>query len=237
MSESEEELKSLLMKLKERERAGLEVNIQKANIMASGLITSWQIDGETMETVTSFIFLGSKITSDSDYRHEIKRYFLFGRKDMTNLDNILKSRNITLPIKVYIVKAMVFLVVMYRCGSWTIKVAECRKNWYFWTVMLEKTLESPLDCSEIKPVHPKGNQSWIFIGSTDAEAEAPVVWPPDVRSQLIGKDPDAGKERRQEETGMPEHEMVWWHYWLSGHEFGQAPRDGEGQGNLACCSP
>ena len=115
MAESKEELKSLLMKLKEEhEKAGLEVNIQKGNIMASGLITSWQIDGET---VTSFIFLGSKITSDSDYRHEIKRCFLFGRKDMTNLDNILKNRNITLPIKVYIVKAMVFLVVMYGCGS------------------------------------------------------------------------------------------------------------------------
>ena len=109
------------------------------------------------------------------------------------------------------------------------------KNWCFWTIVLEKTLESPLDCKEIKPVHPKRNQPWMFIGRTDAEA--PILWPPDAKSQLIGKDPDAGKDWRQEEKGTTEDEMVGWHYWLNGHEFEQAPGVGEGQGSLAYCSP
>ena len=108
------------------------------------------------------------------------------------------------------------------------------KNWCFQTVVLEKTLESPLDCKEIKPVNPKGNQPWIFIGRTDAEAAAPILWPLDAKSQLIGKDPDVGKDWRQEEK---ENEMVGWHHWLNGHEFDQAPGDGEGQRGLACCSP
>ena len=126
MAESEEELKSLLMKVKEEsEKAGLKLNIQKTKIMASGPITSWQIDGETMETVTVFIFLGSKITADGDCNHEIKRPLFLGRKAMTNLDSILKNRDITLPTKVHLVKAMVFPVVMYGYESWTIKKAEC----------------------------------------------------------------------------------------------------------------
>ena len=125
MAESEEELKSLLMKAKEEsEKVGLKLNIENTKIMASGPITSWQIDGETMETVRDFIFLGSKITADGDCSHEIKRYLLLGRKVMTNLDSILKSRDITLPAKVHLVKAMVFPVVMYGCESWTIKKAE-----------------------------------------------------------------------------------------------------------------
>ena len=125
MAESEEELKSLLMKMKEgSEKAGLKLNIQKTKIMASGTITSRQIDGETVETVTDFIFLGSKITADGDCSHEMKRCLLLGRKVMTNLDSILKSRDITLPTKVHLVKAMVFQVVMYGCESWTIKKAE-----------------------------------------------------------------------------------------------------------------
>ena len=125
MAESEE-LKSLLMKVKnESEKAGLKLNIQKTKIMASGPITSWQIDGETVETVTDFILLGSKITADGDYSHEIKRHLFIGRKAMTNPDSILKSRDITLPTKVHRVKAMVFPVVMYGCESWTIKTAEC----------------------------------------------------------------------------------------------------------------
>jgi len=111
------------------------------------------------------------------------------------------------------------------------------KNWCFWTVVLEKTLESPLDCKEIQPVHPKGNQSWIFIGRTDAEAEAPILWPPDVKNSLIWKDPDSGKDWKQEEKGVIEDEMVGWHHWLNRHEFEQALGDGEGQGSLACCSP
>ena len=125
MAESEEELKSLLIKLREEsKKAGLKLSIEKAKIMASGPITSWQIDGETMETVTGFIFLGSKITADGDCSHEIKRHSLLGRKAMTNLDGILKSREITLPIKVHIVKTMISPVVMYGCESWTIKKAE-----------------------------------------------------------------------------------------------------------------
>ena len=126
MAESEEELKSLLMKVKEEsEKVGLKPNIQKTKIMASGPITSWQINGETVETVTNFIFLGSKITADGDCSHEIKRCLLLGRKVMTNLDSILKSRDISLPTKVHLAKAMVFPVVMYGCESWTIKKAEC----------------------------------------------------------------------------------------------------------------
>ena len=125
MAESEEELKSLLMKVKESEKVGLKFNIQKTKIMASGPITSWQIDGETVETVADFILGDSKITADGDCSHEIKRHLLLGRKVMTNLDSILKSRSITLPTKVHLVKAMVFLVVMYGCESWTIKKADC----------------------------------------------------------------------------------------------------------------
>ena len=126
MAESEEELKSLLMKVKEKsEKVGLKLNIQKMKILASGPFTSWQIDGETMETVRDFLFLGSKITADGDCSHEIKRHLLLGRKAMTNLDSILKSRDITLPTKVHLIKAMIFTVVMYGCESWSIKKAEC----------------------------------------------------------------------------------------------------------------
>ena len=130
-----------------------------------------------METVTDFLFLGSKITADGDCSHEIKRQLLLGRKTMTNLDSILKSRVITLPTKVCLVKAMVSPVVMYGCESWTVKESWAQNNWCFWTVVLEKTLESPLDCKEIQPVNPKGNQSWIFIGRTDAKADTPILWP------------------------------------------------------------
>ena len=111
------------------------------------------------------------------------------------------------------------------------------KNWCFWTVVLDKTLEIPLDCREIKPVSPKGNQSWIFIGRTDAEAEAPVLWPPDVKNWLLGKGPDAGKDWRQEEKGTTEDEMFGWHHWLNGHDFEQALEVGDGQGSLVCYSP
>ena len=150
--------------------------------MASGPITSWQINGETVETVSDFILLGSKITADGDCSHEIKRCLLLGRKVMTNLDSILKSRDIILPIKVRLVKAMVFPVVMYGCESWTIKKAERRTIDAVEPVVLEKTLESPLDCKELQPVNPKGDQSWVFIGRTDGEAETPILWPPDSKS-------------------------------------------------------
>ena len=160
---------------------------------------------------------------------------LLGRKAMTNLDSILKSRDITWLTKVRLVKAMVFWVVMYGCESWTIK--KVRKNWWFWTEVLEKSLESPLGCREIKPVNPKGNQSWIFIGRTDAEAETPKLWAPDTKSRLIGKDPDAEKDWRQEGKGTTEDEMVGWHHCLNGHEFEQAPGVSDGHGSLVCCSP
>ena len=111
------------------------------------------------------------------------------------------------------------------------------KNWCFWTVVLEKTLESPLDCKEIQPVNPEGNQSWIFIGRTDAEAETPILWPPDAKNRLTGKDPDAGKDWKREEKGMTEDEMVGWHHWFDGHEFEQALGVGDVQGSLVCCSP
>ena len=136
---------------------------------------------------------------------------------MTKLDSILKSRDITLPTKVRLVKAMVFPVVVYGCENWT-EENWVPKNWCFWTVVLEKTLESPLDCKEIQPVHPKGDKSWVFIGRTDAEAETPILWPPDVKSWLIGKDPDAGKNWGQEK-GTTEDEMAGWYHQLNGHEF------------------
>ena len=209
MAESEEELKSLLMKVKEEsKKVGLKLNIQKTKIMASGPNTSWQIDGETVETVSDFIFWGSKTTADGDCSHEIKRRLLLGRKVVTNLDSILKSRDITLPTKIHLVKTMVFPVVMYGCESWTVKKAEHQRIDAFWSVVLEKTLESPLDCKEIRPVYPKGNQSWMFIGRTDAEAETPIFWPPDAKSWLTWKDPDAGKDWGWEEQETTEDEMV-----------------------------
>ena len=155
--------------------------------MASGPITSWQIDAETMETVTDFIFLGSKITADGDSSHQIKRHLLLGRKVMTNLDSILKNRDITLLTKFCIVKAML-VKWMWKLDH---KEGWVPKNWCIWIVMLEK---SPLYSKKIKPVSPKGNQFWIFIGRTDAEGEVPVLWPPNMKSWLVGKDSDAGKD-------------------------------------------
>ena len=165
-------------------------------------------------------FFGSKITADDDCSHEIKRRLLLGRKVMTNVDSILKSRDITLPTKVCLVKAMVFPVVIH-VWMWELDCEEswALKNWCFWTVVLEKTLESPLDCKEIHPVHSKGDQSWVFIGRTDAKAESPVLWPPHAKSWLTGKDSDAGREWGQEEKGTTEDEMAGWHHRLNGHEF------------------
>ena len=180
-------------------------------------------------------FLGevgsSQITADGDCSHEIKRHF------MTNLNSILKSRGITLPTKVHLVKAMVFSCSHIWMWELDYKESWAPKNWCFWIEVLEKTLESPWDCKEIKPVNPKGNQSWIFTGRTDAEAEIPILGPPDVKSQLIWKDLDAGKDGGQEEKGATEDEMIGWHYIHNGHEFEQTPGDSEGHGSLACCSP
>ena len=155
-------------------------------------LAEYVLNPEIFFVSTDLIFGGSKITADGNYSHEIKRRLLLGRKIMTNLDSILKSRDITLPTKVRLVKAMVFPVVMYG-HVWELDGEEswAPKNWCFWTVVLEKTLESPLDCKEIQPVHPKGDQSWVFLGRTDAETETPVLWPPDVKSWLIG-----GRRRR-----------------------------------------
>ena len=159
------------------------------------------------------------MTVDGDCSHKIKRHLLLGRKTMTNLrQHIKKQRH-------YFAKkgpssqssgfssSHVWMWELDHKESWALK------NWCFWTVALEKTLESPLDCKEIQPVHPKGNQSWIFIGRTDTEAETPILWPPDVKSWLIWKDPDAGKDWRREEKGITEDEMVGWHHWFYGHEF------------------
>ena len=146
--------------------------------MVSGPITSWQIDGETVESVSDFIFWGSKITADGDCSHEIKRRLLLGRKVMTNLDSIFKSQDITLPTKVRLVKAMFFPVVVYGGENWTVKKSECRRIDVFALCMLEKSLESPLDCKEIQPIHSEGDQPWDFFGRNDAKAETPVLWPP-----------------------------------------------------------
>ena len=147
---------------------------------------------------------------------------------MTNLDSILKTRDITLPTKVHLVKAMVFPVVIYGCESWTIKKLNTKE-------LMLLNCDVGEDSKEIKPVNPKGNQFRKFIGRTDAEA--PILWPPDVKNWLTGKDPDAKKDWRQEEKGTTENEMVGWHHWLYRHEFKQAPGVGDGQGNLVCCNP
>ena len=172
MAESEEELKSLLMKVKEEsEKVGLKLNIQKTKIMASGPITSWQIDGETVETVADFILGGSKITTDGDcsmklkdtYSLEEKLWHYFVNKGPSSQGYSFSSGH-------------VWMWELDYKESWV------PKNWCFWTVVLEKTLESPLDCKEIQPVHPKGDKSWVFIGRTDVEAETPILWPPDAKS-------------------------------------------------------
>ena len=193
--------------------------------MASGPITIWPRDGETMETKGDFVFflLGGLQNhwgwwlQPWQYLKNKKQKTCSLEKNLANLDSMLKSRDITLATKVSLVKALVSPVVMYGC--WTIKKAWALKNWCYWIVVLEKTLESPLDSKEIQLVHPKGNQSWIFIGGTEAEAETPILWLPDVKNWLIWKDPDAGKDWRWEEKGTTEVEMVGLCHWLNGHEF------------------
>ena len=229
MAESEEELKSLLMKVKEQsEKVGLKLNIQKSKIMASSPIISWQIYGETMETVTDFVLGGAPkslqmVTAalklkdacsleksyDHPRQHIKKQRHYFANKCPSSQSYDFSSSHASL---------------------WELNYKEswAPKNWCFWSVLLEKTLESPLDCKEIQSVYPKRNQPWMFIGRIDAEAETPIFWPPDVKNWLIWKDPDAGKEWRQEAKGMTEDEMVGWHHRLDGHEFEQAPGVGDG---------
>ena len=191
------------MKVKEEsEKVGLKLNIQKTKIMASGTIISkasrWGNSGSSVR----FNFLGSKITADSDCSHKIKRHLLLGRKVMTNLDSILKSRDINLPTEVRLVKTMVFSNGHMWMWDLDYKESWALKNWCVWIVVLEKTLESPLDCKEIQPVHPKGDQFWVFIGSTNVEAETPILWPPHAKSWLIWKDLDAGERLRAGGEGM-----------------------------------
>jgi len=215
-------------------KVGLKLNIQKTKIMASGPITSWEIDGETVETVSDFIFLGSKITADGDCSHEIKRHLLLGRKVMTNPDSILKSRDITLPTKVHLVKAMVFPVVMYGCESWTVKKAERQRIDAFelwcwrrllripWTVW--RSNQSILE--EISP--------GISLGGMMLKLKLQYFGYL-MRRVDSGKDSDAGGNWGQEEKGTTEDEMAGWHHWLDGRESDWTPGVGDGQGGLACC--
>ena len=188
--------------------------------MASSPITAWQIErGEKVEVVAGFLFLGSKITADGDCSHEIRRQLLLGRKAMTNLDSILRSRDTTLPTKVHIVRAMVFPV--FHVWFWELDCKEGRtpKNWCLQTVVLEKTLGSSLASKEMKSVNLKGNQPWILTGRTDAEA--PLVWSSDANSRFMAS----------------EDEMTGWLHWWNGHELGQASGDGDRQSGMVCCSP
>ena len=234
--EENKELKSLLMKVKEKSRKSWlktqhwkneDHGIWSHHFMAN----RWGNNGNS----DRLYFGGLQNHCRWWLQHEIKTRLLLGSKAMTNLDSILKSRDIIcwLVVKAMFSVSSVWMWKLDHKESWALK------NWWcFWTVVLEKTLESPLDCKEIKPVNPKGDQSWIFIGSIGvwADAQTPILWPPDAKNWLTGKDPDAGKDWRQEK-GMTEDEMVGWHHRLDGHEFEQAQGVGDGQVSLACCSP
>ena len=209
LAESKEEIKSLLMKVKEEsEKGGLKLNIQKTKIMASSPITSWQIDGETMETVRDFIFLGSKIIADGDCSHEIKRCLLPGRKAITNLDSILRSRDITLPTKVHTVKALVFPVFMYGCESWTIKKAESRRIDAFELWCWRRLLRVPWTArrsnqSILKEINPEYSLDGLML---KLQYFGHLMR----RAYLLEKDPDAGKDCQQEEKGTAKDEMAGW---------------------------
>ena len=208
------------MKVKvESEKVGLKLNIQKTKIMASGPTTSWEIDGETVETVSDFIFLDSKITADGDCSHEIKRCLLLGRKVMTNLDSIFKSRDITWPTKVHLVKAMVFTVVMYGCESWTVKKAESQRIHAFELWCWRRFLRVPWTAR-------RSNQSILKEISLGCSLEEPIL---KLKLQYFGylmqridsgKDPDSGRDWGQEEKGTTEDEVAGWHHQLNGYEFG-----------------
>ena len=190
-----------------------------------------------MQTVRNFVFLGFKNTANGDCSHEIKRHwnksvFLLGRKAMTNLDSILKKQRHYFANKGRYSQSYGFSSSHIWMWELDHKESWVLKNWCFWTVVLEKILESPFICKEIKLVNPKGNQSRIFIGRTDAEAETPILWPPDAKNWLIWKDPDAGKDWRQEEKRTTEDKMVGWHHQLNGHKFEQVLGVGDGQGSL-----
>ena len=189
--------------------------------------------GKQWKQCQTLFWGGSKITADGDYNHEIKRRLLLERKVMTNLDSIFKSRHY------FANKGLSSQGYSFSSGHVWIWELDCEeswalKNWCFWTVVLEKTLESPLDCKEIQLVHPKGNQSWDFFGRTDAKAETPILWPPHTKNWLTGKDSDAGRDWGQEEKETTEDEMAGWHHRLDGREFECTPGVGDRQGGLAC---
>ena len=204
---------SFLMKVKEEnEKVGLKLNIQKTKIVASGPITSREIDGETVETVSDFIFLGSKITADGDSSHEIKRRLLLGRKVMTNPDSIFKSRDITLPTKVRLVEAMVFPVVMYGCKSWTVKKAECQRIDAFELWCWRRLLRVPWTARRSNQNILKEISPGISLEGMMLKLKLPILCPPHMKSWLIGKDPAAGRDCRQEEKGTTEDEMAGWRH-------------------------
>ena len=216
------------------ENVGLRLNIQKTKIMASGPITSWQIDGETVETMADSIFLGSKIIVDGDCSHEIKTLTPWKKSNDHPRQNIKKQRH-------YFANkgpsSQGYGFSSSHVWMWELNYREnwAPKDWFFWTVVLEKTLESPLDCKEIQSVYPTGNQSWMFTERTDVEAESLILWPPDAKNWFIWKDLDAGKDWGQEQKGTTEDETVGWHHQLNGHGFGWTAGVGDGQGGLACC--
>ena len=220
MAESEEELKSFLMKVKEEsEKVGLKLNIQKTKIMASGPITLWKIDGETMETVPDFLFLGSKITADGDCSHKIKRHLLLGRKAVTNLDSILESRNITLPSKVCLVKATVFPVVMYGCDSWTIKKAEHRRIDAFELWCWRRLLRVPWTArtsnqSILKEISPEYSLKGLML-NLKLQYFGHLMR----RTDSLEKPLMLGKIEGGRRRGTTDDEMVGWHHRLNGHEF------------------
>ena len=216
MTESKEELKSLLIRVKdESEKDSLKLSIQKTKVMTSSPITSWKIKTGKVEAVTDFIFLSSKITADSDCSHEIKTYLLLGRKAMTNLDRVFKSRDLTLPTNGF-PSSHVWMWELDRKEGWVLK------NWCFSIVVLEKTLESPLDRKEIKPVSSKWNQPWIFIERTDAEV--PIFWPPE---PTYWKRSWCWERLTQKERQVAE--MTGWHHRLNEHKFEQTPGNNEEQ--------
>ena len=223
MAESEEELKSLLMKVKEdSEKVGLKLNTEKTKSMASGPITSWQIDRETVETVADFTFLGSKITAGSDCSHEIKRRLLLGRKAMTYLSrqHIKKQRH-------YFANkgpsSQSYGFSSSHVWMWKLDYKESfiksTEELMLLNCAIEEVSSESLGLQGDQTSQSQRNQSWVFIGRTDAEAETPILWPPDAKNWLIGKDSDTGEDWRQVEKGMTDDEMVGWHHWLNGLEF------------------
>ena len=205
------------------------------NYLTALTIYPWEIDGETVETVSGFIFGGSKITADCDCSHEIKRRLLLGRKVMTNLDSIFKSRDITLPIKVRLVKAMVFPVVMGGCESWTVKKAECQRIAAFELWCWRRLLRVPWTGRRSNQSILKEISPGISLEGMMLKLKLPALWPPHAKSWLIGKDSDAGRDWGQEEKGTTEDETAGWHHRLDGRESEWTPGDGDEQGGLVCC--